>query len=358
MEHFDIAVIGGGPGGYVCAIRAAQLGMKTALIEKRNTIGGTCVNEGCIPSKALLDSSEQYYKTKNGLSIHGISTGEVKIDLGRMMDRKLKIVKELTDGLDFLMKKNKISLFQGTGSILNYESGTASIQISGADTQTITTKRCVIASGSQPSPLIANGTEIEPDGINIIGSQHAIALDKIPDHLIIAGGGVIGLEMASIWSRLGSKVSIVEYLPEIIPHIDRQLRESAKRTFTKQGMEFFTNHEVIGVSSEKNSVQVQIKDRKSEETKTLNGDKLLIAIGRKAYYENLNLEKIGIQFTDRGCIRVNPETLETDVPGIYAIGDAIPGPMLAHKAEEEGMMLAEKLAGKPSHINYNAVPFI
>ena len=358
MESYDLTIIGGGPGGYVCAIRAAQLGMKVALIEKRDTIGGTCVNEGCIPSKALLDSSEKFFKTKNELGVHGISVSDVKLDLKKMMDRKLKVVKELTDGLDFLMKKNKITVIHGTGTIQKNEKDKITIDINGAKKETIESKKCVIATGSRPAPLIADGKEIKTDGKTIIGSEHAIALEKIPEHLIIAGGGVIGLEMASIWVRLGAKVTIIEFLPEIIPHIDRQLREAARRSFSKQGMNILTDHEVTEAAVHTAGVAVKIRDKKSGEVKSIEGDKLLIAIGRKAFYDSLGIENTGIQFTDRGCIKVNPKTLETDSPGIFAIGDVIPGPMLAHKAEEEGVMVAENLAGKPGHVNYNAVPFI
>lgn len=355
-EHYELAVIGGGPGGYVCAIRAAQLGMSVALIESRPTLGGTCVNVGCIPSKALLDSSHKYYETSEGLSEHGIQISQVKLDLKQMMARKNKIIKELTDGLDYLIKKNKIKRYEAKGS---FEKATEDhIEISliqeGDKKEKLSAKHCVIATGSESTPL----SGIEVDGEYIINSDQGIALDTVPKKLAVIGGGVIGLELGSVWQRLGSEVTIFEALPSILMAMDKQMRDLALRIFMKQGLKFFLEHKVSKVQINRSKkIEVFAEDKKGESV-SLEVDKLLVAVGRRPYTETLGHEKIGVRLNAHGRIEVDPETLETHVPHVYAIGDVIEGAMLAHRAEEEGIMAAEQIAGQKGHVNYGAVPWI
>lgn len=353
-QNFDLAVIGGGPGGYVCAIRASQLGLKAAVIETRPTLGGTCVNVGCIPSKALLDSSEKFHKALHDFGDHGIETGSVKINIAAMMARKDRIVKELTDGLNYLMTKNKITVFRGKGSLAKNDATGTTVEIAGADGVTqIKARYAVIATGSE----VIRIPGLEADGETIITSDHAIALQEVPQHLVVIGGGVIGLELGSVWKRLGAKVTIVELLPDILMSMDRPMRELARRTLQKQGLEFLLEHKVTGAEKKKKSVTVNLETNAGEK-KTLEADRLLVAVGRRPVTEGVGLEKVGVKLTERGRVAVNPHTLETSVPGIYAIGDVIDGAMLAHKAEEEGAMVAERLAGIPGHVNYNALPYI
>lgn len=352
-QNFDLAVIGGGPGGYVCAIRAAQLGFKAAVIETRPTLGGTCVNVGCIPSKALLDSSEKFHKAKHDFKDHGIQTGTIKMDVGAMMARKDRIVKELTDGLNYLMTKNKITVFRGKGSLASTDASGTVIDIQGTEAAQIKSRYTVIATGSE----IIRIPGLEPDAETIITSDHAIALKDVPEHLVVIGGGVIGLELGSVWNRLGSKVTIVELLPDILMSMDKPMREMARRTLQKQGIEFLLEHKVTGAEKKKKTVTVNLETNAGEK-KTLEADKLLVAVGRRPFTEGLGADKVGVKLTERGRIQVNPHTLETSVPGIYAIGDVIDGAMLAHRAEEEGVMIAERLAGIPGHVNYNALPYI
>ena len=356
MKDYDLAVIGGGPGGYVCAIRAAQLGMKTALIESRKTFGGTCVNVGCIPSKALLDSSHKYYEAKQGLSEHGIQTGQVKLDLKQMMARKTKVVKELTEGLNYLIKKNRIEAYHGKGSFEKATPDHIEIAVSrtGKGTEKIRSRHCVIATGSESIPL--PGIEVDRDCI--IRSDEAIALDTVPKKLGIIGGGVIGLELGSVWQRLGAEVTIFEAMPSILMGIDKQMRDLALRIFTKQGLDFFLEHKVKKVERTKSKKLKLIAEDEKGKSISMELDKLLVAVGRKAYTEGLGTEKIGIQINARGRIEVNPESLETNVTRIYAIGDVIEGAMLAHRAEEEGIMLAERIAGQVGHVNYKAIPWV
>lgn len=354
-SKFDLVIIGGGPGGYVCAIRAAQLGLKTALVEKRSTIGGTCVNVGCIPSKALLDSSEHYHRTLHELKDHGISVGDVKLDLAALMARKDRVVKELTDGLNFLMKKNKITVFNGFGRFKKAGPEQIEVEVKGdKGAETVVAKKCVIATGSE----IINLPGIAVDGKSVITSDHAIALDRVPEHLVIIGAGVIGLELGSVWKRLGAKVTIVELLPGILGGgLDKQMSDLALRIFKKQGLEFLFQHKVTTATQKKGQLEIIAEGPKGEK-KTLQGDKLFVCVGRRPFADGLGAEEIGVKFTNRGRIEVKPETLETSVPGVYALGDVIDGPMLAHKAEEEGVMIAENLAGKYGHVNYDAVPFV
>ena len=354
--NYDLLIIGGGPGGYVCAIRAAQLGMKTALVESRKTIGGTCVNVGCIPSKALLDSSHKYQESRNGLSEHGIQTGPVKLDLKQMMARKNKIVKELTDGLDYLIKKNKIHRLEGKGSFIEAKKNEIRIKITKnkiGKNETVCAKNCVIATGSEYLPL----PKLNLGSKNIINSDHAIALESVPRKMVIIGGGVIGLELGSVWSRLGADVSIIEALPSILTGIDQQMRGLAMRIFSKQGLQILLEHKVIQTQKKGKETTVIIKS-KAGKTISLEADKVLVAAGRRPYTDGLALEKINLKTNPRGRIEVNPITLETNVPGVYAIGDVIEGAMLAHRAEEEGLMTAERLSGKPASINYDAMPWI
>ena len=352
-QNFDVAIIGAGPGGYVCAIRAAQLGLTVALIEKRSTIGGTCVNVGCIPSKALLDTSENYHRVKAELDDHGITVSDVKIDVKQMMARKERVVKELTDGLNFLMNKNKITVFQGTGSFESAQTGEIKIKINGENQTTITAKNCVIATGSD----VINIPTVPVDQKSIITSDEAIALDEAPESMIIIGGGVIGLEMGSVWNRLGTKITIVEMLPDILMGLDAPLRALSKRSLEKQGFIFKLETKVLEASTKGDKVEVKVADKNGKE-ETLSATKLLVAVGRRPFHDNLNAETVGVKITKRGRIAVDPHTLATSVPGIYAIGDVIDGPMLAHKASEEGVMVAEIIAGKPGHVNYDCVPFV
>ena len=353
MQQFDYTVIGGGPGGYVSAIRAAQLGFKVAVIEKRPTLGGTCVNVGCIPSKALLDSSEKFHAASHEFADHGINVGSVKIDVKNMMERKVKVFKELTDGLDFLMKKNKITVIRGTGQMQKASQDKVEIKVSGETEDTIETKYCIIATGSVP--IAIPGMEI--DEKQIITSDTAIALEKVPESMTIIGGGVIGLEMGSVWNRLGTKVTIVEMLPDILMGLDGQMRQMARRTLQKQGLDFLFEHKVTEAKAGKKGVDIKVQDKNGEE-KSLNSEILLVSVGRKPFTEGLGAENVGVKINDRGRVEVDPHTLQTSVPNIYAIGDVIEGPMLAHKAEEEGVMVAENLAGKSGHVNYNTVPWI
>ena len=351
MQH-DLIVIGGGPGGYVCAIRAAQLGMDVALVEKNQTLGGTCVNVGCIPSKTLLDSSHKFHEAKTNLSIHGIQAKGVEIDIKKMMNRKDMIVKELTDGLNFLIKKNKIKHYNGIGTFVS--TNKENIEIAIKSKNNIKAKYCVIATGSESINL----PNVKVDGKSIITSDHAISLDKIPKKLAIIGSGVIGLELGSVWQRLGSEVTIIEALPSMLMTVDKQIQEMALRVFKKQGIKFLFNSTVSGASISQNK-KLKIKINDNENTSmTLEADKLLVAVGRKPYTASLGAEQIGIKFNKRGRIEVNSKTLETSVPNIYAIGDVIEGGMLAHKAEEEGIMVAECLNGIKGHVNYKALPWI
>ncbi|MBI41411.1 MAG: dihydrolipoyl dehydrogenase [Leptospiraceae bacterium] len=353
MQQFDYTVIGGGPGGYVSAIRAAQLGFKVAVIEKRPTLGGTCVNVGCIPSKALLDSSEKYHAASHEFADHGINVGSVKIDVKKMMERKVSVVKELTDGLDFLIKKNKITVFRGTGTIQKASQEKVEIKVSGEKEETLESKYCIIATGS--APIAIPGMEI--DEKQIITSDTAIALEKVPESMTIIGGGVIGLELGSVWNRLGTKVTIVEMLPDILMTLDGQMRSVARRTLQKQGLDFLFEHKVTEAKAGKKGVDIKVQDKNGEEKK-INSEILLVSVGRNPYTDSLGAENVGVKINDRGRVEVDPHTLQTSVPNIYAIGDVIEGPMLAHKAEEEGVMVAENLAGKSGHVNYDTVPWV
>ena len=347
-ENFDLLVIGGGPGGYVCAIRASQLGLKTGCIESRGTLGGTCLNIGCIPSKSLLNSSEYYHKAKNNFNNMGIEISDVKLNLTKMMANKNKSVQVLTKGVEFLFKKNKVSYIKGKGSIISHNKVT--VYDNGQKTS-YKTKNIVIATGSSASSL--NGIEI--DEKNVISSTGALALEKTPKSLVVIGGGYIGLEMGSVWSRLGSKVTVIEYLDHIIPGMDREISNEFKKILTKQGINFKLNNKVTNVTNTKNKIHVDFINNESKAKDRIECDKVLVAVGRKPYTEGLNLTKIGITKDKKGSIEVNKK-FQTSIPNIYAIGDVIKGPMLAHKAEEEGIAVAEMLAGQAGHVNYDVIP--
>jgi dihydrolipoamide dehydrogenase len=344
---YDITIIGSGPGGYVAAIRSAQLGLKVALIEKYETLGGTCLNVGCIPSKAMLDSSEHYHNAVHHFTTHGIDIkGEVQVNLKQMIERKNGVVKQTCEGIEFLMKKNKIDVYRGVGSFITKNQ----IKISGKQEQVIETEKVIIATGSKPASLPG----IELDKKRVITSTEALNMSEIPSHLIIIGGGVIGLELGSVYARLGAKVSVIEYTSSIIPTMDGALGKELQRVLRKQGFEFHFNHKVKSAKTKGKTVTVVADNEKGEEV-TFTGDYCLVSVGRKAYTDGLNLEAIGLKTDERGRIETDAH-LETAVKGIYAVGDVVKGAMLAHKAEEEGVFVAETIAGQKPHINYNLIP--
>ncbi|MBK7809318.1 MAG: dihydrolipoyl dehydrogenase [Saprospiraceae bacterium] len=345
---YDVVVIGSGPGGYVGAIRAAQLGMKVAIIEKYNTLGGTCLNVGCIPSKALLDSSEHYHNAVERFAEHGIETSEVKINMKQMIKRKNEVIDQTCKGIDFLMKKNKIDVYQGTGSFVTKNL----IAIENVDgRKEIEAEKVIIATGSKPiTPEMFNYNKVR-----VITSTEALNIDKVPAKMVIVGGGVIGLELGSVFARLGTSVDVVEYMDRILPTMDTDCGKELMRSLKKLGINFYLSHSVTGVKSGKTSCTVSVQKRDSEEKFDIKADYCLVAIGRKPYTDGLNLESIGIQKDEKGRIAVN-DHLETNVPGIYAIGDVVQGAMLAHKAEEEGILVAEIISGAKPHIDYNLIP--
>ena len=343
-ENFDLLVIGGGPGGYVCAIRAAQLGLKTACVEARGTLGGTCLNVGCIPSKSLLNSSELFFKAKNDFKNLGIETGDIKLNLKKMMINKSKSVQILTKGVEFLFKKNKVSYIKGKGILFSKNS--VVVYQDGKKTS-YKAKNIVIATGSAPVSLPG----INIDEKNIISSTGALSLEKVPKDLIIIGGGYIGLEMGSVWTRLGSKVTVIEFLDHITPGMDREISKEFEKILGKQGIKFKLNSKVTGVKSRGSKLLVQFDNNITGTKENLECDKVLVSTGRKPYTEGLNLSKLGVKKDDKGRIEVNKK-FQTSVNNIFAIGDVIKGPMLAHKAEEEGIAVAEILAGQSGHVNY------
>jgi dihydrolipoamide dehydrogenase len=348
MNKYDVAVIGSGPGGYVAAIRCAQLGLKTAIIEKYNTLGGTCLNVGCIPSKALLDSSHHYYDATKHFATHGIDVKGLEINFNQMIARKNEVVSQTSGGINYLMDKNNITLMHGVGSFAD----ATHINITKTDgtVETIETDKTIIATGSKPSSL----PFIKIDKKRVITSTEALSLTEIPKHLIVIGGGVIGLELGSVYSRLGAEVSVIEYMPNIVPGMDAMLSKELQKTLKKQGIKFFTSHKVTSVENKGKEVVVIADDKKGNPVE-FKGDYTLISVGRKPYTEGLGLENVGIKVSERGQIETN-EHLQTNVSNIYAIGDVVKGAMLAHKAEEEGAMVAEIIAGQKPHINYNLIP--
>jgi dihydrolipoamide dehydrogenase len=348
MSQFDVTIIGSGPGGYVAAIRCAQLGFKTAIIEKYATLGGTCLNVGCIPSKALLASSHHYEELQH-FADHGIEvSGEVKVNLEKMIARKQAVVDQTSGGVKYLMDKNKVTVFEGLGS---FETAT-SVKVTKADgtSEIIESKNIIIATGSKPSSL----PFIKLDKDRIITSTEALKLKEVPKHLVIIGGGVIGIELGQVYLRLGAQVSVVEFMDRIIPGMDASLSKELTKVLKKQGMKFYTSHKVQSVEREGDVVTVKAENAKGEIV-TLEGDYSLVSVGRRPYTDGLNAEKAGVKVTDRGQIEVNNH-LQTSAANIYAIGDVVRGAMLAHKAEEEGVMVAEILAGQKPHIDYNLIP--
>lgn len=350
---YDLIVIGGGPGGYVAAIRAAQLGFRTVCVEKRGALGGTCLNVGCIPSKALLQSTEKFADAREHFAAHGIRAGDLALDLKAMMARKDKVVGDLTKGVEHLFKKNKIDHVAGTGRIAQV--GKVEVALNDGGTQVLEGKRILIATGSAPTPLPG----VDFDEKRIVSSTGALALDEVPADLVVVGGGYIGLEMGSVWARLGARVTVVEFLDTIVPAMDAEVAKQFKRTLEKQGLVFKLGTKVEGIASGKSGVEVKLAPAKGGEGETLEANVVLVAIGRRPYTEGLGLDELGVKRDERGFVAVN-EAFETSVKGIYAIGDAIPGPMLAHKAEEDGVAAVEIMADRPGHVdyNYNLVPGI
>lgn len=347
MSKYDVAIIGSGPGGYVAAIRCAQLGLKTAIIEKYNVLGGTCLNVGCIPSKALLDSSHHYADALKHFEEHGIEIpGDIKLNFKKMIARKAAVVDQTTKGIEFLMDKNKIDVFTGTGAFKD----ATHIVISGEKEQTIEAKNTIIATGSKPSSL----PFIKLDKDRVITSTEALSLKEVPKHLVIIGGGVIGLELGQVYHRLGAEVSVVEYMDRIIPTMDGGQSKELLKVLKKQGMKFYLSHKVSAVSKKGKEVTVTATDKNDKEV-TIKGDYCLVSVGRRPFTDGLKAENAGIKVTERGMIDVNDQ-LQTNIKNIYAIGDVVRGAMLAHKASEEGTMVAEIIAGQKPHINYNLIP--
>ncbi|MBL4708385.1 MAG: dihydrolipoyl dehydrogenase [Flavobacteriales bacterium] len=346
MKKYDVVIIGSGPGGYVGAIRCAQLGMKTALIEKYSTLGGTCLNVGCIPSKALLDSSEHYHQAKHDFTEHGIELKDLKVNFKQMIQRKRGVVEQTVGGIDFLMKKNKVDVYQGMGS---FESANV-IAIDNDKNEKIEAKNVIIATGSKPGSL----PFIKLDKERIITSTEALELEELPKKMIVIGGGVIGLELGSVYARLGTEVSVVEYMDRIIPTMDATMSKELLKSMKKLGVKFYTSHKVKEVSRKGKEVTVKADDKKGAEV-VLQADYCLVSVGRIPYTDKLGLDKAGVKTDDRGRVEVN-ENLQTNVPNIYAIGDVVKGAMLAHKAEEEGTYVAEFINGEKPHIDYNLIP--
>lgn len=346
-DQFDLVVIGSGPGGYVAAIRAAQLGLKTACIEKDATLGGTCLNVGCIPSKALLESSEKFAEAQHELQKHGVKVSGVELDLEAMMKRKQKVVKQLTGGVAGLFKKNEIERVQGLGRL----AGDGKVEVVEGDevARTLEAKHILVATGS----VVASIPGVEIDGDRIVSSTEALEFDAVPEHLVVIGAGVIGLEMGSVWARLGSKVTVLEYMPKLLPTLDDDVGKLAQRLFKKQGLEFHFGVKVTGAKVDGDEVEITYED--GDETKSVRADRCLVAVGRKPNTAGLGAEAVGLELDERGRVKVD-EHFRASVRGIYAIGDVIAGPMLAHKAEHEGVAAVELIAGLPGHVNYEAIP--
>ncbi len=343
-ETFDVIVIGAGPGGYVCALRAAQLGLKTACVEKRATLGGTCLNIGCIPSKALLQSSENFHAAQSALADHGVMVKGVALDLAQMQARKDEVVSANVKGVEFLFKKNKITWLKGAARI-------ARPGVVAVDGKEYAAKHIVIATGSESVPLAG----VEADEKRIVTSTGGLALDAVPKHLVVIGGGYIGLELGSVWRRLGAEVTVIEFLDRLVPTMDGEISKAFERILAKQGMKFRLRTKVTGARADKKAVTLNIEPAKGGDAEEITADIVLLAIGRRPYTEGLGLAEIGIERDERGRIKTDAH-YATSVAGVYAIGDVIAGPMLAHKAEEEGVALAEILAGQAGHVNYGAIP--
>ena len=347
-NNFDVIIIGGGPGGYVCAIRAAQLGLKTACIESRGSLGGTCLNIGCIPSKSLLNLSENFHKAKKDFNQQGIEISDIKLNIDKMMSNKNKSIQVLTKGVEFLFKKNKVTYLKGKGVLFSKNDV---VVYNNNKKENYKAKNILIATGSD----LTSVPGIKIDEKNIISSTGALSLNKVPNKLVVIGGGYIGLEMGSVWSRLGAEVTVIEYLDYITPGMDREISKEFQKILNKQGIKFKLNSKVNSVKNKNDSVLVEFTDNKDKKNQTIEADKVLISVGRKPYTEGLNLSKIGVIKDEKGRIKVN-EKLQTSISNIYAIGDVIKGPMLAHKAEDEGIAVAEILAGQAGHVNYDVIP--
>ena len=345
-EAFDLIVIGSGPGGYVCAIRAAQLGLRVACVEKRDTLGGTCLNIGCIPSKALLQSSENFNEVQHGFAAHGIVVEGVKLDLEQMHARKREVVQANTKGVEFLFRKNKVTWLKGEGRIL----GAGRVSVAGTEYET---KAIVIASGSESTPLPG----VIVDEKRIVTSTGALELSAVPKHLVVIGAGVIGLELGSVWRRLGAEVTVIEFLDRIVPTLDLDVARDFQRILEKQGLKFRLAAKVTKAETTESGVTLTVEPAKGGEAETVDADIVLLAIGRRVFVDGLGLEEAGIARDERGRVQTD-EHYATNVPGIYAIGDVRVGPMLAHKAEDEGIAIAELLAGQAGHVNYNAIPSV
>ena len=349
-EKFDVVFIGGGPGGYIGAIRAAQLGLKTACVEARGTLGGTCLNVGCIPSKALLESSHHYAEAKDHLGEHGVKLGDVELDLKTMLGRKDKVVDDLTKGIAFLLKKNKIAHIQGLGRIAAPDRVTVALSDGGEET--LESENIVLATGSEPMPLAG----VEIDEKRIVSSTGALTLAKVPKHLVVIGGGYIGLELGSVWGRLGSEVTVVEFLDRITPTMDGELSKHLQRLLTRQGMTFKLKTKVTAAKATKSAIDLTVEPAAGGAAESLKADVVLVSIGRRPFTEGLGLAEAGVTVDNRGFVPVD-EYYQTNVNGIFAIGDVLPDrPMLAHKAEEEGIAVAELIAGHDGHVNYGAIP--
>ncbi|WP_338663707.1 dihydrolipoyl dehydrogenase [Pararoseomonas sp. SCSIO 73927] len=343
-DSFDLIVIGAGPGGYVCAIRAAQLGLKVACVEKRETLGGTCLNIGCIPSKALLQSSENFDEIAHKFADHGITVEGIKLDLARMQARKGEVVSANVKGVEFLFRKNKVTWLKGAGKIVS----AGKVEVAGT---TYETKNIVIATGSESVPL--RGVEV--DEKQVVTSTGALELPAVPKHLVVIGAGVIGLELGSVWRRLGAEVTVIEFLDRILPGMDNEVAKQFERVLTKQGFKFQLGHKVTGATKSEKGITLTVEPAKGGDAQSLEADVVLVAIGRRPYVEGLGLDAAGVALDERGRVKTDHH-FATNVPGIYAIGDVIAGPMLAHKAEDEGVAIAEILAGQHGHVNYAAIP--
>ncbi|MER8723759.1 dihydrolipoyl dehydrogenase [Mesorhizobium sp. M1027] len=350
---YDVVIIGSGPGGYVCAIKAAQLGLKTAVVEKDPTFGGTCLNIGCIPSKALLHASEMFAEAGHSFEALGVEIGAPKLNLGKMMAHKDATVTANVNGVAFLFKKNKIDSFRGTGKIV--AAGKVSVTSDDGKVEEIETKNIVIATGSDVAGI--PGVEVDFDEKVIVSSTGALSLDKVPGHLVVVGGGVIGLELGSVWARLGAKVTVVEFLDTILGGMDGEVSKQFQRLLSKQGFEFRLGAKVTGVAKARKGVTVTFEPVKGGAAETIEADAVLIATGRRAYSDALGLKEAGVDVDERGRVKTDGH-LRTNVPGIYAIGDVIAGPMLAHKAEDEGVAVAETIAGQAGHVNYDVIPSV